>query len=194
MLRLFSFLAASIFAAAAGASVAFAAPSFSKADAFYQLVRNDDGAVCCWRSGQVWWTNWNACRNAGGQQTANETCRNSGGGYVDNYSQWQNQNPDERVCCSNRYGVSWSTVRDCRRSGGQGVSNKTCRNAKYPPNYDGAYGYNGNGVFGYDQQDSSAYWNQRVCCSDGYNRPTWSTLGQCRRIRGEQVRNKDCRH
>jgi len=190
MLRLFAYVAVSVFAALAGAGAAVAEPSFSKADALFQLVR-DDGNVCCWRGGQVWWTNWNSCRNAGGQATANETCRNAGnngyGGYG-NYSQYDDPyaNPDRRVCCSSSYGVGWASWRQCRYARGQEVMNKVCRKTKY------GFDYNTIGR-GYRDDDSSAYWNQRVCCSDGY-RATWSTLGECRRIRGEQVMNKVCRN
>lgn len=37
-------------------------------------------------------------------------------------------NPDRRVCCNSRNGVTWATWRECRRFGGQDVANKSSRN------------------------------------------------------------------
>lgn len=108
------------------------------------------------------------------------------------YDRW-----DERTCCQRNerwgYRIFWSTKGECRRSGGQGVTNKTCRKRggfhRYERNYHGdgdGRGYDGD----YGSQDDN--YNERVCCARN-GQVWWSTKGECRRASGYQTTNKACR-
>lgn len=110
----------------------------------------------------------------------------------DNYGRW-----NERTCCQRNerwgYRVLWSTVGECRRTGGERVTNKTCRKHggfhAYQRN-DRRGGYDGHGGDGDGWQDGNAH--DRVCCArDG--QVWWSTRGECRRASGYQATNKTCR-
>lgn len=133
-----------------------------------------------------------------------------GGYYGGGYYQDPYGRPDRRVCCSSRYGVTWSSWRDCRRARGQDVRNKICRKYKHRPNYgydDGYNGYNngynngyGNG-YGNDydnghgngySQDPYGNPDRRVCCKRGYH-DWWSSWRECRRAGGYETANRECR-
>jgi len=106
-----------------------------------------DQRVCCQRGRHDWWSTWRECRRNDGEPTANRECRNDRDNRVYSLNRYDNDgwgnngngsggyelqdpygNPDRRVCCNSRNGVTWASWRECRRVGGEDVANKSCRN------------------------------------------------------------------
>lgn len=161
------------------------------------------GSQCCLRDGQVWWADPNTCYRQGGTPTANDYCRRGGSGqydddYGDGYGRGHYQdpygNPDRRVCCSSRYGIGWSSWKQCRWARGEDVRNKVCRKAR-GIDYNRIFGHNNNGGWGggggwgYDPNNNA---DRRVCCKRGQY-DWWSSLSECRRAGGYETANRECR-
>ena len=96
-------------------------------------VRNERGGY------RVLWSTVGECHRTGGEGATNKTCRKQGGFHAypgRGDGSWDNDGRgdsrwNERQCCKrnehNGYRIIWSTVGECRRTGGEGVTNKTCR-------------------------------------------------------------------
>ena len=90
------------------------------------------------------------------------------------------QNWNDRVCCKRGWQDWWTTWRQCRRSGGQRVANRECRD-DWNERWDSRW-WNWSG----------GNWNSRVCCKRG-RRDWWTTAGECRNSFGYQTANRECR-
>jgi len=89
------------------------------------------------------------------------------------------QNWNDRVCCKRGNRDWWTTWRACRNAGGHQARNWECRN-------DG-------GVGPFDLDLNFNLWTGgRICCKRGY-RDWWTTWGECRRLGGHRVHNRQCR-
>jgi len=99
---------------------------------------------------------------------------------------------NDRTCCRREerggYSIFWSTVRECRRSGGERVTNKECRKHGGFHRYERSEWHDRDGR--YDQRGDDR--NERICCTRNHQ-VWWSTRGECRRASGYETDNRDCR-
>jgi hypothetical protein len=147
-----SAVALSFAAGAVTAAPASAEAQYSTVGSFAAAYRGSE-RVCCKRGWHDWWSTARDCRRNRGEPTRNRECRNdrdnsvhsyndnngryndgygnngyNGNGYSGYDTQDPQGNPDRRVCCNSRNGVTWSTWRECRQARGEDVANKACRN------------------------------------------------------------------
>ena len=179
-----------------------AEPQFSRAPGeFTPINDNNNDRVCCHRGNSDWWSARQACTWAGGHATDNRQCRNDDrwDGDGRNDGRWNGDDRyegrwNERTCCRRDerqgYRIFWSTVGECRRTGGEGATNKTCRKYGGFHRYPGQGNGWGNGWGdGWDQGQNP---NERVCCIRN-GQAWWSNRAECARSSGHATANSVCR-
>lgn len=100
------------------------------------LAQHSEGErTCCRRQERggyrIFWSTFGECYRLRGDLATNKTCRDHGGFHATGApvwgSGWQQGSWNDRVCCSRRGQVWWSTRGDCYRNKGVLATNKTCR-------------------------------------------------------------------
>ncbi|MEQ1754379.1 MAG: hypothetical protein ABL973_09630 [Micropepsaceae bacterium] len=87
---------------------------------------------------------------------------------------------NDRVCCRRGW-HDWFTSRgECRRTGGDTVANRNCRD-NWNDRWDGRW-----------QKWTGRDWNARVCCKAG-RRDWWTSARECRNSFGYETSNRECR-
>lgn len=131
-------------------------------------LAGDGDRVCCRKDDAAQWSTRGACKQSGGEETYNKTCRK---GVSDG----------ERVCCKRLRSDWWSTRAQCAKDGGAETFNKSCRDDNW------------NTVEHDEWNDYRGDWEAQVCCQRGEAAVMWTSARVCRSSGGKQTLNKACR-